>query len=102
MPYLRKPDILPDSRLSGFYYTYSFESIEKKIDYLVNNDGLLLNKKGKALLSTPITFDIETSSMSENDPHNPKEYMLGFPYLYQLYLLDTVFFCRTRTECYML
>lgn len=40
--------------------------------------------------------------MPENDPHNPKEYMLGFPYLYQLYLLDTVFFCRTRTECYML
>jgi hypothetical protein len=102
MPYLRKPDILPDSRLSGFYYTYSFESIEKKIDYSVNNDGLLLNKKGKALLSTPLTFDIETSSMPENDPHNPKEYMLGFPYLYQLYLLDTVFFCRTQTECYML
>ena len=28
--------------------------------------------------------------------------MLAFPYLYQMYLCNTVFFCRTRTECYLL
>lgn len=100
--YLNKPDVLPDERLSGFEYTYSLDTIEQKIDYLVSTEGIILNKKGKSLLSVPITFDIETSTMPENEPHNPKEYLLGFPYLYQLYLCNTVFFCRDRTECYML
>lgn len=99
--FLKKPELLPDERLSGFNYTYSTDTIEQKIDYLVNI-GIIFNKKSKALLSTPITFDIETSSMPENYIHNPKDYMIGFPYLYQLYLCDTVFFARTRTECFML
>lgn len=100
--YLQKPDMIPDERLSGFEYTYALNTIEQKIDYLVNTEGLILNKKGKSLLSVPITFDIETTSIPENSSHNPYDYMLGFPYLYQLYLCNTVFFCRTRTECYLL
>ena len=100
--YLKKPDIIPDERLPGFDYTYSIDFIERKIYYLINTEGLILNKKGKPLLSVPVTFDIETTSMTESDPNNPCDYMLGFPYLYQLYLCNTVFFCRTRTECYLL
>ena len=100
--YLKKPDIIPDTRLSGFEYTYSLDTIEQKIDYLVSTEGLLLNKKRKSLLSVPITFDIETTTLPENNEYNPCDYMLAFPYLYQLYLCNTVFFCRTRTECYLL
>ena len=40
--YLKKPDIIPDKRLSGFEYTYSLDNIEQKIDYLVSTEGLLL------------------------------------------------------------
>ena len=82
--YLKKPDIIPDTRLSGFEYTYSLDTIEQKIDYLVSTEGLLLNKKGKSLLSVPLTFDIETTTLPENDVNNHCDYMLAFPYLYLL------------------
>lgn len=100
--YLKKPDIIPDERLSGFEYTYSFDTIEQKIDYLVNTEGLIINKKGKSLLTVPITFDIETTTLPVGHPNNPRDYMIAFPYLYQMFLCDTVFFCRTRTECFLM
>lgn len=99
-----RPDFLPVERLSSFEATFSFEytELEKKLEYAIMTYGVKEKRKGRDILNIPITFDIETTTLPEGHKYNPKDELVAFPYLYQMYFFGAIFFCRERTQIYLL
>lgn len=95
-----RPDFISEKRLNCFIAYFTYELLQQKLEYSIVENGVIDFKgKKRNLLSIPITFDIETTTLLEDSINNPKDYIVAFPYLYQWYIYDTVFFARTRTEC---
>lgn len=96
-----RPSSLPVERLAYFEYELLYDDLEQKIEYAMMQDGCIERRGKKNILSVPITFDIETTTLPVGNKYNPYDYMLAFPYLYQIYVCDMVYFLRNRTDCYM-
>lgn len=96
-----RPSSLPETRLAYFEYKESYDDLQKKIEYAIVQDGCIEKRGKKSILSVPITFDIETTTLPVGHKYNPYEYMIAFPYLYQCYVCGTVYFLRSRIDCYM-
>ena len=82
--YCTRPLSIPGTRLSGFEYSSNIENLKNIIEYSICTNGLLERKGRTQTLSVPITFDIETTSLPANSEYNKNDYLIGFPYLYQI------------------
>ena len=84
--YCKRPLSIPDTRLSGFEYSSNIENLKNIIEYSICINGLIERRGRTQTLSVPITFDIETTSLPANSKYNKNDYLIGFPYLYQVYI----------------
>lgn len=99
--YCNRPITIPSTRLGGFEYTSDISNLKNLIEYSMQTKGLLERRGRTPLLSCPMTFDIETTSLPANSKYNPFNYLLGFPYLYQIYICGKVYMFQERTEIQM-
>lgn len=97
-----RPSCIQEDRLESFEYTNDFSNLQQKIEYACIQDGCIERKGKKDILSVPITFDIETTTLPVGNKYNPYDFLIAFPYLYQWYICGIVYFVRTRTECKLL
>lgn len=96
--YCKRPLSIPGTRLPGFEYSSDIKNLKNEVEYSICTDGLLERKGRTPILSVPMTFDIETTTLPANSKYNKNDFLLAFPYLYQIYICDHVYMFRDRTE----
>lgn len=95
-----RPDCIPDARLKEFT-AYEYKDLDRFMDHFASwlKDAPSLKRvKKPALINDCMTFDIETTTISAGSIYNPGEQPFSVVYLYQAFVADCVFMCRTDEE----
>lgn len=100
MKQITRPAMLPESRLASIdAYEYTdLPKLEQLVEYGIHKSDYHRRRSRPPVISDFATFDIETTTVSEESKYNPDIWPYAVPYLYQFYLFGRVWLMRSDAE----
>lgn len=97
---IKRPDSIPDKRLSQFtaYEFKDLPNIKNDILSWIDAAQQIRRVKRSSLINDCITVDIETTTISAGTVYNQSDFSYAIPYLYQVFFAGKVIFFRYDKE----